>query len=228
MIAVLEGAFSKPRFTRYAINPSGADAPTAYMHNLLLAESIMPCLHVLEVALRNAIHSQLTRQYGRPDWWESVSTFGRDDQKIIHAAKGKITSKSHVYTPDRLISELSFGFWTSLFNARHETELWKALRLAFPRCPKHRRKRNEVSRALTVARNLRNRAAHHDALLWLQPNMLSGYQVCIEVVGWLEPQLKVWLAPFDRFPQTWTAWMTCTSDVQSAKASISAPPKTLA
>ncbi|NWD34209.1 hypothetical protein HX793_30930, partial [Pseudomonas reactans] len=126
----------------YSVNPSGADASTAYIHNLLLAESIMPCLHVLEVALRNAIHSQLKKKYARPDWWEAVATFNTDEHKTIIAAKAKITSKSHACTPDRLVSELSFGFWTSLFNARHETELWKELRLAFPRCPKARRKRN--------------------------------------------------------------------------------------
>lgn len=196
------------------------------MHNLLLAESIMPCLHVLEVALRNAIQRQLTSNYGRPDWWESVGTFNVGDQKVIGAAKRKIASKSHVITPDRLVSELSFGFWTSLFNARHETELWKALRLAFPRCPKHLRRRNEVSRALTVARNLRNRAAHHDALLWLQPSMLSAYHVCIEMVGWLAPHLKLWLAAFDRFPQAWGAWMACSNDNTAAECTVPSAPVT--
>ncbi|MBX8485812.1 hypothetical protein [Pseudomonas cichorii] len=57
-VMLLEKMFSKPRIARYTVNPRGAAPEIAYQHNLELAESIMPCLHVLEVALRNAIHQQ--------------------------------------------------------------------------------------------------------------------------------------------------------------------------
>lgn len=220
--ALLESIFSKPRIVRYATNPRGADAAVAYLHNLQLAESIMPCLHILEVALRNAVHLQLKAKYARADWWEAVATFTAKDVAEIAGTKQKIGFKAHAATPDRIVSELSFGFWTTLFNKRHEVELWKELRLAFPRCPKNKRQRHEISKALNVARELRNRAAHHDALLWLNPDMRHSYQVCLEVIGWLEPQLKPWLATFDRFPQSWASWMGCPAAPAPAPAQVAA------
>ncbi|WP_455922310.1 hypothetical protein [Pseudomonas putida] len=72
--SALESLLSKPRIARYAVNPRGAAASVAYLHNLQLAESIMPCLHILEVALRNAIDRQLKAKYGRTDWWTITPT----------------------------------------------------------------------------------------------------------------------------------------------------------
>lgn len=205
--AFFEAAFSRPRLARYASNPRKVDALLAYQHNLQLAEAIMPCLHVLEVALRNAVHNQLRAKYKRDDWWDKVATFKERDLKEIKKAIGKISDKGQAVTPDRIVSELSFGFWVSLFYVQHEHELWKELRLAFPRCPSQRRKRKTISSHLSAARDLRNRAAHHDALLWLAPDMRQKYLNCLELIGWLEPQLKEWLGLVDRFPQAWQAWM---------------------
>ncbi|EIK97679.1 hypothetical protein PMM47T1_04184 [Pseudomonas sp. M47T1] len=207
--SVLESLFSKPRIARYAVNPRGAAASVAYLYNLQLAESIMPCLHILEVALRNAIDRQLKARYGRTDWWSIAPTLTPKEIEVISSAQRNIQMKRHAATPDRIVSELSFGFWVALFNLRHESELWKELRLAFPRCPKNKRKRTEISKALNMARDLRNRVAHHDALLWLQPDMQHGYQVCLEVIGWLDPQLKAWLRTVCRFPVLWGNWMNC-------------------
>lgn len=204
---MLEGTFSKPRLARYAANPRGAEAAIAYAHNMLLAEAIMPCLHALEVALRNAVHNVLKKKYSRPDWWEEVASFSDTDRNEIKKTEAHIRKKRHALTPDKVVSELNFGFWVSLFNTRHEKELWKELRMAFPRCPKAKRQRHEISKALSTARELRNRAAHHDALLWLVPDMRQQYLICIEIIGWIEPQLKPWLSQFDKFIQAWSNWM---------------------
>ncbi|MCV4340215.1 Abi family protein [Pseudomonas capsici] len=210
-IMLLEKMFSKPRIARYAANPRGAPPEMAYRHNLELAESIIPSLHVLEVALRNAIHQQLKMKYDRTDWWEAVASFEAGDRQEITSIRKKIIDKKQAATPDRIVSEASFGFWVSLFNKRHETEMWKELRLAFPRCPKNKRQRPAISKALNTLRILRNRAAHHDALLWLSPDMRECHMTCMEVITWLEPQLKPWLGAFDRFPAAWSRWMTCPS-----------------
>ncbi|HKK10318.1 MAG TPA: hypothetical protein VJ939_05745, partial [Bacteroidales bacterium] len=62
----------------------------------------------------------------------------------------------------RVIAELSFGFWTSLFDSRFEKTLWKNLRLAFPNCPKHIRQRKTMSSKFNGIRKLRNRIFHHE------------------------------------------------------------------
>lgn len=94
--SVLESLFSKPRIDRYTRNPRGATASVAYLHNLQLAESMMPCLHILEVALRNAVDSQLRAKYGRQDWWVAAPTLTPQDIDAIGNAERKIQSKPEV------------------------------------------------------------------------------------------------------------------------------------
>ncbi|RMV20532.1 hypothetical protein ALP16_200019 [Pseudomonas savastanoi] len=91
----------------------------------------------------------------------------------------------------------------SLFNGSFQTVLWKDLRLVFPRCPKHQRKRQTISSALNLIRNLRNRVFHHEQFLWLAPSLLDLHMKGTEVIGWLDPQLVPWLAQYDRLPATW-------------------------
>ncbi|MFT0518229.1 hypothetical protein [Pseudomonas faucium] len=208
----LEQAFSKPRLARYAMNPRKAPAATAYAHNMLLGQALYPCLHVLEISLRNAMHQALKLKYGRADWWEVAATFTTGDRYEIEKAKTAIKAKRHAATPDKVISDLSFGFWVSLLNTRHEHEFWKELRLAFPRCPKQKRQRNEISKVLNLIRDLRNRAAHHDALLWLEPDLRYRHLLCLEVIGWVSPELKPWLTRYDGFPDAWSKWVNCTAN----------------
>ncbi|MFJ4155758.1 Abi family protein [Pseudomonas sp. NPDC089752] len=207
----LEQAFSKPRLARYAINPRKTKAATAYAHNMLLGQALYPCLHVLEISLRNSMHQALRLKYGRADWWEDATSFTAADRSEIEKARNAIKAKRHVVTPDKIVSDLSFGFWVSLLNTRHEHEFWKVLRLAFPRCPKQRRQRNDISKILNLIRDLRNRTAHHDALLWLQPDIRQRHMLCLEVIGWVDPDLKPWLTQYDAFPQAWSNWIGCTA-----------------
>ncbi len=116
--SVLESLFSKPRIARYAVNPRGAAASVAYLYNLQLAESIMPCLHILEVALRNAIDRQLKAKYGRTDWWAIAPTLTPKEIEVISSAQRNIQMKRHMVTPDRIVSELGFGSLFSTFATR--------------------------------------------------------------------------------------------------------------
>ncbi len=87
---------------------------------MLLGQAIYPCLHVLEVSLRNAMHRALQLKYGRSDWWEAAESLTAVDRSEIEKAKASLRVKRHAATPDKIISDLSFGFWVSLLNTRHE------------------------------------------------------------------------------------------------------------
>lgn len=205
----LEKHFSTARLGRYR-NSCGGDearAARAYVSNMLLAEAMMPMLNVLEIALKNGIHRRLTLAYGRSDWWEAWA--GNIDfqwhSKEVGSAKDKLNRRAEAVTPDKIIAELTFGFWSSLFNVRLQTVLWKDLRLVFPRCPKAQRQRHTISSALNQVRDLRNRIFHHEQLLWLNPPLIDLHAKGIEVVGWLDPQLPPWLSQYDRLPSTWAS-----------------------
>ena len=205
----LEKHFSAARLGRYRASCNGdvARAAKAYVNNMLLAEATMPMLNVLEIALKNGVHQRLITLYKRSDWWDSwVSdpSFAWQVREVV-SAKAKLQRRAEAFTPDKIIAELPFGFWSSLFNVQFQTNLWKDLRLIFPRCPKPQRQRHTVSSALNQIREPRNRVFHHEQLLWLSPSLIDLHGKAIEVVGWIDPKLPPWLASYDRLPTTWAA-----------------------
>lgn len=202
--------FSASRVARYKTARGGNESKAQhdYQDNLLLAEALMPMLNTVEVALRNGIHEQLSRASGRPDWWETWignSQFTWQNKEIAKA-KAKLQKRKEPATPDKIVAELTFGFWSSLFNSQFNLILWKDLRLVFPSCPKKHRQRHNISTALSQIRDFRNRIFHHEPLLWLNPDVGFQHKVGITTISWLDPQLAQWLANFDRFPGIFHTW----------------------
>ncbi|MFP5393556.1 MAG: hypothetical protein ACLGI6_18740 [Gammaproteobacteria bacterium] len=203
----LEKHFSAARLGRYRAACGGDEsrAAKAYVNNMLLAGTMMPMLSVLEIALKNGIHRRLSALYGRHDWWEAWAgdpAFTWQFREVV-GAKAKLQRRCEPVTPDKIIAELAFGFWSSLFNVQFQSVLWKDLRLVFPRCAKPQRQRHTISSALNQLRDLRNRVFHHEQLLWLSPSVLDLHARGIELLGWLDPQLVPWLNQYDHFPATW-------------------------
>jgi hypothetical protein len=206
----LEKHFSPARIGRYqaAYGGDASKATIAYPHNMLLAEAMVPLLNVIEIAIRNGIHQRLTVLYGRADWWElwtALPMFSWQNREIA-GAKAKLLRRKETSTPDKIVAELTFGFWSSLFNTHFQSELWKSLRLVFPRCPKPQRQRHTISSALNQIRDLRNRVFHHEPLLWLTPSLIEQHALGIQTISWLDPNLVDWLKPHDRLPATWNRW----------------------
>jgi hypothetical protein len=207
----LEKHFSPARLGRYRAARGGdvARAAADYSSNVLLSEAMVPLLNVLEIALRNGIHARLSRLYGRTDWWESWvgdPTFSWQNKEVANA-KAKLARRHEAQIPDKVLAELTFGFWSSLFNTQFQTALWKDLRLVFARCPKPQRQRHNISAALNQIRDLRNRVFHHEPLLWLTPTLLDQHAVGVTVINWIDPQLGKWLGNHDRLPTTWADWV---------------------
>jgi hypothetical protein len=168
---LIDRIISRERLEPYLIlHQSDIDkAMLHYKSNILISESFYPLLAVLEIGLRNSIDYQLTKRFNDRHWYENmefirIATRFQIDR--ISDAKSNILSEKKEITPGRIISELSFGFWTSLFDVRFEMTLWKSLRLSFPNCPKQIRQRKTMSSKFNSIRKLRNRIFHHEAISW--------------------------------------------------------------
>lgn len=208
----LEKHFSAARLGRYRAARGGDEVKAAadYASNVLLSEAMLPMLNVLEIALRNGIHARLSKLYDRSDWWEAWignPAFGWQN-KEVDVAKAKLTRRHEPLNADKVLAELTFGFWTSLFNVQFQSILWKDLRLVFARCPKPLRQRHNISAALNRIRDLRNRVFHHEPLLWLMPPLIEQHAVGLTVINWIDPVLGQWLDEHDRLPNTWAGWMS--------------------
>ena len=204
---IVERIISKERLEPY-LKRHNNDLEKALNHykiNILISQSFYPVLAILEVGLRNSINYQLTRKFNDENWFDNIeyikiaSKFHTDR---ITNARANILSEKKAITAGRIISELSFGFWTSLFDLKFERTLWKNLRLAFPNCPKEIRKRKTMSSKFNGIRKLRNRIFHHEAISW-NLNVLQTYKTeIIEGINWLDKDLIDWTAELNTIDET--------------------------
>jgi len=167
-----------------------------YKSNIFVSEAFYPLLSILEIGLRNSIDYQLTKRFKDKSWFENhefIKIASRFQIDRISEARANILSEKKEISSGRIISELSFGFWTSLFDTKFEMTLWKTLRLAFPNCPKEIRKRRTMSSKFNAVRKLRNRIFHHEAITW-NLNALQGYEKeILEALNWLNKDLVNWM-----------------------------------
>ena len=200
----MERLFSAGRLARF-YQVAGQDANEAgalYAGNIRLSESLYPSLAVAEVALRNALHRQLSYLYQTADWHQLLG------QQLglaallptLHKAQQQIMERREIVSADKMVAELNFGFWVTLFNRAYEDVLWKQLRLAFAHLPKNERQRPTVSVVLNAIRTLRNRVYHNEPVCWNLPELVKQHSQTMQLIGWVEPQLVEWLLPLDRFP----------------------------
>lgn len=163
-----------------------------YQWNIEVSESFYPLLSILEIGFRNSIDNQLSRRFNDKSWYanekflEIVSQF---QINRINEAKANLLSAKKEITPGRMISELSFGFWTSLFDTKFEMTLWKSLRHSFPHCPKNRRKRKAMSAKFNGIRKLRNRIFHHESITWNLTAIRAYKLEILEGINWIDNEI---------------------------------------
>lgn len=146
--------FSQERLDGYLnhtkCNKSKDDALIAYSWNIELSQALYPALQVLEIALRNSLHQAISSIYNSEYWFDLPFLHYREKEDVLHA-KDKLAKEKKPVEAGRVVAELSFGFWTSLFDIRYEhgQTLWpKLFKPTFPFLPKGQRTRPFLSREL--------------------------------------------------------------------------------
>jgi hypothetical protein len=193
----IERIISSDRLEPYIKHHSGDfdKAIDHYKANIEISEAFYPLLSVLEVGLRNNIDFQLTRKFDDTNWFEHsefIEIASRFQIDKVSEARNSILREKKTVTTGRVISELAFGFWTSLFDSRFERELWKNLRFSFPNCPKGRRQRKTMSSKFNGIRKLRNRIFHHESITWNIGAVENYKREIIEGIDWLDKELLYW------------------------------------
>jgi len=201
----LEQYFSTDRLNRYFAQYPGNEPKAIYLYeaNIAVSEALYTPLCILEVALRNKIKAELTRKYGRPDWYADWYK-----HPVMRFAWGEINNAiRHLHedgkpiNPDKVIAGLMFGFWTSLFNDRYERELWANLRFIFPHMPRAIRQRRNISAPLNdIRRALRNRIYHNEPVIFNRVALQQHYQNIIQLLDWMGADLLAYNNTRDRFP----------------------------
>lgn len=212
----LRKALSSERLDAYGIRRDDDQKLANYLWNLTLCESLYPTLNGLEIALRNAVFNAGVAAYPGvatrdvPCWLDAdPPLIHPDDQPMLIAAKHRLRERGRPLEPGRLVAELGFGFWTSLFDVRYEHNkvLWPRLlgaQLLDPSSPRSMRSRKQLSPLLNRIRHLRNRVFHHEPI-WHWGDLPQQHEHAWNLIGWFSPALRSTLEANDRFPAVYAA-----------------------
>lgn len=147
--------------------------------------------------MRNSIHNSFTVYFGTQDWYQQ--TKDKELLSQIYIAQQKITRYYTHSTTDRLIAELTLGFWTCLFNKQYAAIYWKPLLHIFPLLPKHEKKRSIVATKLNNIRKFRNRIFHYEPICIDLSILETNHNNIIDVLCWMNPDIVAWIKQIDRF-----------------------------
>ena len=142
------------------------EAVARHGRNITLCEAFYPALHMLEVVMRNSIHDAFRQHFAATDWYDQ-GWLTSGHLNLVNEAKAELTKRSKPVTPDRVVAELSFGFWCGMFSGAYETHSgpWPTLlTTVLPRVPKSWRTRPKIKQRVEAARDIRNRIFHHEPI----------------------------------------------------------------
>lgn len=193
---------SEDRLRNYLYPPASyarLEPLALYKWNTALSESLYPSLQAVEVSFRNAMHHAITQIFGGEDWLLQGGLLQPQERERVQTARSHLIKNRKEPLIGRLIAELSFGFWTSLLDARYEHHLWRyIIKLVFPGLKKRIRTRKQASRRFEIIRKLRNRVFHYEPI-WHFQDLECQYKQIIEVLQWLNHGAYELIDGIDRF-----------------------------
>ncbi len=173
-----ELAFSAARLNRYLVACQGnrLKALSLYRHNVKLCQKFYGILNVFEVVLRNAINRHYQIHFKDQDWIRNQSVEGgmleRAPQRMEIERTIATLERQGKYSNDRLVSSLTFGFWTYLFNRIPFRNGGMNLLKIFPNRT-HGLAQRAIYNELQEIKNFRNRIAHHEAICFNSMGMID-------------------------------------------------------
>jgi len=139
-----------------------------YEQNLVFSKKAYIPLSILEIALRNSIDSFLSEKISN-EWYKEENFLTKDSQKKVDDVIALLERRKENSSKNKIIAELSFGFWVNLFKAPYANNLRvNDLKKIFPNLPPRQVKlinREFLYKRLNHIRKFRNRVFHYEKVL---------------------------------------------------------------
>jgi hypothetical protein len=222
-IANYEILFSRIRLEKY-ISACGKDVPKGielYKYNIQLSQALYPIISILEVALRNCIDNQLTIYFNDKNWLINNRKEFANHPALLHKNKqgiivpdnffnerlksveSKLRFRGIPISHNKLISELTFGFWVKFFDK-------KAIKILngsplFALKNRGSMKSADIHSHLNSIVLLRNRISHNEPICFDNNGMLSlktirKYETNIlQAIDWIDYDLGTWAKKLNFF-----------------------------
>jgi hypothetical protein len=201
VIDAVKAAISPARLATYETaagvhTPDNMAALDLYAWNAGVSGAMLIPLHICEVTIRNAVSTAIENVYG-PQWpWSSG--FERslpDPTKTFSPKRDLISARRKYTTTGKVIPELKFAFWQSIFTSRHDSRFWSPfLPTIFPNMDSTKtvqERRKMIYDDLEQLRFLRNRIAHHEPIF--ARALSDDYSKIVELVRFRCAVTAVWL-----------------------------------
>lgn len=205
--ANLKQSLSAKRFSGYCLRGSELDGFAKYLWNIHLCESLCPGFQLLEVAFRNKLHAQISIWSKEPNWIsKKLGILYPEERAAIDKALQSLTTANSPITEDYLISEMKFGFWTSLLNSKYDKAWHKIIADVFPNMPKSERTRGNASILMNSVRKLRNAALHHHSI-WHWSDLRGRHTEMRALIKYICAPSNAIADKIDKFPQVYSNGM---------------------
>lgn len=178
-----------------------------YIYNLKVSEAFYPALSLLEVTLRNkicyAIETLICKDWLINELNQQNLLFDKEYKKLIETAD-KIEKDGKKVTNDRLISELTFGFWIHLCTKSYKPKFWDKkgfIELVFPNYTISSNLRNIslIQKDLRDILKLRNRISHQEIIINGNRTPEEYYKLIQTLLHTLSSGMFVLLEDISRF-----------------------------
>ncbi|MES0837617.1 MULTISPECIES: hypothetical protein [Nocardiopsidaceae] len=190
--------YSRPRLAPYITACDGDSTRAAHLYhwNVAVSAAFYRPLHVLELALRNSMHDRLCDRFGRADWWHAAPLH-RKGVQLVAQARDTCLRRGSPASPDDIVTELSFGFWSFLLVSRYDRSLWRtALHSAFPF---YGGPREDLRRQVDYLRTFRNRIMHHEPIH--HRHLEADHSTIYRVLSWINPEAAGGIRHMDQVPE---------------------------
>lgn len=196
---------STPRFETYlkARNGNVLRALQLYHWNAQISSAFLYPLHIFEICLRNAVANAAESFYQTDEWpWSpafEMSLPTTQTTRYFSARRELISTRDWKSRPEqttgKVIAELKFAFWVSMYTGRHDVRLWnRYLRREYPNIPlalSVPAARDRIHKTADKVRDLRNRIAHHEPIF--SRNLETEYNEIAEVIGFRCLHTTAWM-----------------------------------
>lgn len=185
--AEIQTFLSSTRLNTYGQNLPVKKQLKEYRRNIKLCRDFYLELDFFEVTLRNAIDSALTSFVNGADW---MTTLPLDQQTLykITEVKNRLQKQNKQITHDRIISELTLGFWTTLFSKKYNQYKFQSylVKKVFVNCPKSQKSIQNIQVYVNEIRELRNRVCHYERICHY-PDIKERHERLLECTEWISP-----------------------------------------
>lgn len=178
-----------------------------YIYNIRLSEAFYPILSILEVTLRNricnAIEKLVCKNWLIKELDKQNLLANKEYQKLLESAD-KIRKSNKTITNDRLIAEMTLGFWIHLCNKSYKPKFWDKrgfFEEVFPNYTTNgeMRKIAIIQNNLLSILRLRNRIFHHEIIINSSKTPQEQYQLILNMLYLLSSGMIELVKEISRF-----------------------------